>query len=52
MLRPLVQQVYAQHSQEVHLTDNGIVPLKKRVVDRTYDPLTQLGSRIGRRRTT
>jgi succinate dehydrogenase / fumarate reductase iron-sulfur subunit len=36
----------------IHLTDNGIIPLKERVVDRRYDPLTWLGSRIGRRRTT
>jgi len=33
----------------IHLTDNGIIPLKERVVDRKYDPLTWLGSRIGRR---
>jgi succinate dehydrogenase / fumarate reductase iron-sulfur subunit len=34
----------------IHLTDNGIIPLKERVVDRRYDPLTWLGSKIGRRR--
>ena len=34
----------------IHLTDNGIIPLKERVVDRRFDPLTWLGSRIGRRR--
>ena len=34
----------------IHLTDNGIIPLKERVVDRKYDPLTWLGSKIGRRR--
>jgi succinate dehydrogenase / fumarate reductase, iron-sulfur subunit len=33
----------------IHLTDNGIIPLKERVVDRKYDPLTWLGSKIGRR---
>ncbi|TQN37423.1 succinate dehydrogenase / fumarate reductase iron-sulfur subunit [Blastococcus colisei] len=33
----------------IHLTDNGIIPLKERVVDRKFDPLTWLGSRIGRR---
>jgi succinate dehydrogenase / fumarate reductase, iron-sulfur subunit len=33
----------------IHLTDNGIIPLKERVVDRRYDPLTWLGSKIGRR---
>jgi succinate dehydrogenase / fumarate reductase iron-sulfur subunit len=35
----------------IHLTDNGIIPLKERVADRRYDPLTWLGSKIGRRRT-
>jgi succinate dehydrogenase / fumarate reductase, iron-sulfur subunit len=33
----------------IHLTDNGIIPMKERVVDRKYDPLTWLGSKIGRR---
>jgi succinate dehydrogenase / fumarate reductase iron-sulfur subunit len=33
----------------IHLTDNGIIPLKERVVDRKFDPLTWLGSKIGRR---
>jgi succinate dehydrogenase / fumarate reductase iron-sulfur subunit len=33
----------------IHLTDNGIIPLKERVVDRRFDPLTWLGSKIGRR---
>ncbi len=33
----------------IHLTDNGIIPLKERVVDRKYHPLTWLGSKIGRR---
>jgi len=33
----------------IHLTDNGIIPLKERVVDRKYDPLTWLGAKIGRR---
>ena len=33
----------------IHLTDNGIIPLKERVVDRRYDPLTWLGSKIRRR---
>jgi succinate dehydrogenase / fumarate reductase iron-sulfur subunit len=34
----------------IHLTDNGIIPLKERVVDRKYDPsarVTWLGSKIG-----
>jgi succinate dehydrogenase / fumarate reductase iron-sulfur subunit len=33
----------------IHLTDNGIIPLKERLVDRRYDPLTWLGSKIRRR---
>jgi succinate dehydrogenase / fumarate reductase iron-sulfur subunit len=33
----------------IHITDNGLIPLKERVVDRRYDPLTWLGSKIGRR---
>ncbi|MDT7545258.1 MAG: succinate dehydrogenase / fumarate reductase, iron-sulfur subunit, partial [Actinomycetota bacterium] len=33
----------------IHLTDNGIIPLKERVVDRKYDPITWLGAKIGRR---
>ena len=34
----------------IHITDNGIIPLKERVVDRKFDPLTWLGSKIGRRK--
>ena len=34
----------------IHLTDNGIIPLKERVVDRRFDPITWLGSKIGRRK--
>jgi succinate dehydrogenase / fumarate reductase iron-sulfur subunit len=33
----------------IHLTDNGIIPLKERVADRRFDPITWLGSKIGRR---
>jgi succinate dehydrogenase / fumarate reductase iron-sulfur subunit len=33
----------------IHITDNGIIPLKERVVDTKYDPVF-LGLRIGRRR--
>ena len=33
----------------IHITDNALIPLKERVVDRKYDPLTWLGARIGRR---
>ena len=28
--------------EHIHITDNGIIPLKERVVDRYYDPLTRL----------
>jgi succinate dehydrogenase iron-sulfur subunit len=35
----------------IHITDNAIIPLKERVVDRRYDPLLKLLRRIaGRRR--
>ncbi|MGZ4396835.1 MAG: succinate dehydrogenase/fumarate reductase iron-sulfur subunit [Gaiellaceae bacterium] len=30
----------------IHITDNAIIPLKERVVDRHYDPLTMLGRKI------
>jgi succinate dehydrogenase / fumarate reductase iron-sulfur subunit len=33
----------------IKITDNGIIPLKERVVDRKYDPLVWLGSKIKRR---
>ena len=28
--------------EEIHITDNAIIPLKERVVDRFYDPVTRL----------
>ena len=28
--------------EEIRITDNAIIPLKERVVDRLYDPLTRL----------
>src|SRR5215510_1813701 len=28
--------------EHIHITDNGIIPLKERVVDRFYDPITRL----------
>ncbi len=34
----------------IHITDNAIIPLKERVVDRYYDPLPMLGRRLGGRR--
>lgn len=35
----------------IHITDNALIPLKERVVDRRYDPLVWLGSKIRRRDT-
>lgn len=29
--------------EHIHITDNGIIPLKERVVDRFYDPVTMIG---------
>ena len=33
----------------IHITDNALIPLKERVADRKYDPVTWLGAKIGRR---
>jgi succinate dehydrogenase / fumarate reductase iron-sulfur subunit len=33
--------------EHIKITDNAIIPLKERVVDRRYDPVAFLGSRIG-----
>jgi len=30
----------------IHITDNGIIPMKERVVDRRYDPLLRLRARL------
>ena len=35
--------------ENIHITDNGIIPLKERVVDTKYDPVF-IGMRIGRRK--
>jgi len=32
--------------EEIHITDNAIIPLKERVVDRHYDPLAWLWGKI------
>ncbi|GAA0283850.1 succinate dehydrogenase/fumarate reductase iron-sulfur subunit [Cryptosporangium japonicum] len=37
--------------EHIHITDNAIIPMKERVVDRKYDPITWLGSKIGRRKS-
>ena len=35
--------------EHIKITDNAIIPMKERVVDSKYDPLTWLGAKIGRR---
>jgi succinate dehydrogenase / fumarate reductase iron-sulfur subunit len=35
--------------EHIHITDNAIIPMKERVVDRRFDPITRLGRRIFRR---
>jgi succinate dehydrogenase / fumarate reductase iron-sulfur subunit len=34
----------------IHITDNAIIPLKERIVDRRYDPLVKLLRKIARRK--
>ncbi len=36
--------------EHIKITDNALIPLKERVVDRRYDPLVWLGSKISRRK--
>ena len=31
----------------IHITDNAIIPMKERIVDKSYDPLVWLGNKIG-----
>jgi succinate dehydrogenase / fumarate reductase iron-sulfur subunit len=33
--------------EDIHITDNAIIPLKERVVDRYYDPLVWIAHKIG-----
>ena len=35
----------------IRITDNALIPLKERTVDRKYDPRVRLGSKIARRRS-
>jgi succinate dehydrogenase / fumarate reductase iron-sulfur subunit len=35
--------------EHIKITDNALIPLKERVVDKKYDPLVWLGSKIFRR---
>jgi succinate dehydrogenase / fumarate reductase iron-sulfur subunit len=37
--------------EDIHITDNAIIPLKERVVDRKYDPIVWLGKAIKGRRS-
>lgn len=32
--------------EHINITDNGIIPLKERVVDRFYDPILLLGRKL------
>jgi succinate dehydrogenase / fumarate reductase iron-sulfur subunit len=32
--------------ENIHITDNALIPLKERVVSRKYDPLVWLGNKI------
>ena len=36
--------------EHIKITDNAIIPMKERVVDRKYDPLVWLGKKITRRK--
>ncbi len=36
--------------EHITITDNAIIPMKERVVDRRYDPLVWLGTKIGLRK--
>ena len=35
--------------EHIKITDNAIIPMKERVVDKRYDPLVWLGAKIGLR---
>jgi succinate dehydrogenase iron-sulfur subunit len=35
--------------ENIHITDNALIPMKERVVDRRYDPIVWLGSKLFRR---
>ncbi len=35
--------------ENIKITDNALIPMKERAIDRKYDPLVWLGSKIGRR---
>lgn len=35
--------------ENIHITDNALIPMKERVVDRRYDPIVWLGNKLFRR---
>jgi len=35
--------------EDIHITDNAIIPLKERVIDASYDPIAWIGRKITRR---
>jgi succinate dehydrogenase / fumarate reductase iron-sulfur subunit len=37
--------------EDIHITDNAIIPLKERVADRKYDPIVWLAKKIKARRS-
>jgi succinate dehydrogenase / fumarate reductase iron-sulfur subunit len=36
--------------ENIKITDNALIPLKERAVDRKYDPVVWLGDKLFRRR--
>ena len=32
--------------EQIYITDNGIIPLKERVVDRYFDPIAMIGRKL------
>ena len=37
--------------EDIHITDNAIIPLKERVVDDRYDPVMWVARRLRRRKS-
>ena len=37
--------------EHIKITDNALIPMKERVVDRKYDPVVWLGNKLFRRRS-
>ena len=36
-------------AEDIHITDNAIIPLKERIVDARYDPVAWLGRKLRKR---